>query len=137
MKFKLETPKAVIDAKKTQKGLHWALELLIFFAMFIIVTIGQSVILLPAQLVMLFMNKSYLTALMTGDMELAMQASTEIASSSAYTISMLFSTISMILLAMLFCKLIQKRKMSTLGFVKKGMLKEYGIDMYPLYWTIQ
>lgn len=129
MKFKLETPKAVIDAKKSQKGLHWALELLIFFAMFIIVTIGQSVILLPAQLVMLFMNKSYLTALMTGDMELAMQASTEIASSSAYTISMLFSTISMILLAMLFCKLIQKRKMSTLGFVKKGMLKEYGIGL--------
>lgn len=129
MKFKLETPKAVIDAKKSQKGLHWALELLIFFAMFIIVTIGQLVILLPAQLVMLFMNKSYMAALMTGDMELAMQASTEIASSNAYTISMLFSTISMILLTMLFCKLIQKRKMTTLGFVKKGMLKEYVLGL--------
>ncbi len=129
MKFKLETPKAVIDAKKSQKGLHWALELLIFFAMYMIVSFGQLIILLPAQLVMLFTNKSYMTALMTGDMELAMQASTEIVSSNAYTISMLFSTISMILLTMLFCKLIQKRKMTTLGFVKKGMLKEYGLGL--------
>ncbi len=129
MKFKLETPKAVIDAKNSQKGLNWALELLIFLAVFIVVSLGQMVILLPVQIVMLFMNKSYMLALQTGDMDLAMQASTEIATSNAYTITMLFSTISMTLLTMLFCKLIQKRKMTTLGFVKKGILKEYGLGL--------
>ena len=129
MKFKLETPKAVVDAKNSQKGLNWALELLIFVAVFITVTIGQLVIMFPVELVMLFTSKSYILALQTGDMNLAMQASTEIANSNAYTITMLFSTIAMTLLTMLFCKLIQKRKMTTLGFVKKGMLKEYGLGL--------
>ena len=129
MKFRLETPKAVIDAKSSQKGLNWALELLIFLAVFIVVTLGEVIIQLPAQIVMLFTNKSYITAMMTGDMELAVQASTEIVASNAYTITMLFSTIAMILLTMLFCKLIQKRKMTTLGFVKKGMVTEYLIGL--------
>ena len=129
MKFTLETPKAVIDAKKSQKGLNWALELLIFFAVFIVVTFGQLIVLLPAELVMLFTNKNYLLAMQTNDMDLASQASMEIINSNAYTITMLFANGAMILLTMLFCKLIQKRKMTTLGFVKKGMLKEYGLGL--------
>lgn len=129
MKFKLETPKAVIDAKNAQKGLNWALELLIFVAVFIVVTIGQLIFMLPAELIMLFTNKSYIQALQTGNVDLAIQASNELAASNAYTIVMLFSTIAMTLLTMLFCKLIQKRKMSTLGFVKKGILKEYGLGL--------
>lgn len=129
MKFKLETPKAVLDAKNSQKGLNWALELLIFVAVFIVVTIGQLVFMLPAELIMLFTNKSYIQALQTGNVELAVQASNDLVASNAYTIVMLFSTIAMTLLTMLFCKLIQKRKMTTLGFVKKGILKEYGLGL--------
>ena len=129
MKFRLETPKIVFDAKNAQKGLNWALELLIFIALHIVITIGQLFILLPAQILLLFMNKSYVTALKTGDMELADMAATEVANSNALTIIMLFCTIITIVLTILFCKLIQKRKMSTLGFIKKGMFKEYGIGL--------
>jgi membrane protease YdiL (CAAX protease family) len=41
----------------------------------------------------------------------------------------LYSTVVMTIAAMLFCKLIQKRKMRTLGFKKPGMWKEYGIGL--------
>ena len=33
------------------------------------------------------------------------------------------------LIVFLFCRFIQKRKLRTLGFIKKGMLKEYGLGM--------
>lgn len=41
----------------------------------------------------------------------------------------LFVTVIMTLMTMLFCKVIQKRKMRTLGFKKPGMWKEYGIGL--------
>ena len=41
----------------------------------------------------------------------------------------LFGTVIMTLMTMLFCKVIQKRKMRTLGFKKPGMGKEYGIGL--------
>ncbi|MBP3352671.1 MAG: CPBP family intramembrane metalloprotease [Lachnospiraceae bacterium] len=41
----------------------------------------------------------------------------------------LFGTVIMTLMTMLFCKVIQKRKMCTLGFKKPGMWKEYGIGL--------
>lgn len=129
MKFRLETPQAVIDAKNAQKGLNWVLELLIFVAVHIVITIGQLLVMFPAQTLLLFTNKSFMKAYKTGDMELADIAIEEVINSNAYTIIMLFCTIIMILITMLFCKLIQKRKMSTLGFVKKGMFKEYGIGL--------
>ncbi len=41
----------------------------------------------------------------------------------------LFGTIIMTLITMLFCKVVQKRKMRTLGFKKPDMWKEYGIGL--------
>lgn len=41
----------------------------------------------------------------------------------------LYGTVIMTLMTMLFCKVIQKRKMRTLGFKKTGMWKEYGIGL--------
>ena len=129
MKFQLETPRAVEEAKNSQKGLNWALELLIFVAVFLVVSIGESIILLPVELYLMFTNETYMSAIAAGDIQLAMTAATEITSSHVYTIGMLFANIAIILIVILFCKLIQKRKMSTLGFVKKGMGKEYGLGL--------
>lgn len=129
MKFQLETPQAVVEAKKTQKGLNGALELLIFVAVFFVVSIGESIILAPIELYLLFGNETYLSAMKTGDMELALAASMEISSSNVYMIGMLFANAVIILIVLLFCKLIQKRKVSTVGFVKKDMAKEYGIGL--------
>lgn len=129
MKFRLETPPAVYEAKNAQKGLNWALELLIFLALHIVITIAQLIIMFPAQIILLFTNKAYLTALKTGNMALAEIGIQEVTNSNALTIVMLFATTMTIVVTLLFCKLIQKRKMSSVGFVKKGFLKEYIIGL--------
>ena len=129
MKFRLGTPPAVYEAKNAQKGLNWALELLIFLALHIVITIAQLIIMFPAQIILLFTNKAYLTALKTGNMALAEIGIQEVTNSNALTIVMLFATTMTIVVTLLFCKLIQKRKMSSVGFVKKGFLKEYIIGL--------
>lgn len=123
--FKLKKPKMVTEAAAAQKGLHIVLELLIFVAVFLVSTIMQLAVLAPVEIILMFANADYLNAAVSGDqqgMELALQA---LMQSNALTIAMLFATAAMILTALLFCKLIQKRKMVTVGFQKPGMWKEY------------
>lgn len=127
--FKLETPEVVREAREAKKGWNWFVELLVFVLMFIIVTIGEVIILIPIEMAVMFTDADYMKAVATQDMDLAMEAAMRIASSDALVIGMLFANIAMILLTMLFCKVIQKRKMRTLGFKKAGMLKEYGIGL--------
>jgi len=127
--FKLETPRFVAEAREAKKGWNWFVELLVFVVMFFVVTIGEVLVMLPIELAVMFTDQGYLDAMASGDMNLIMEASVRIASSDALIIGMLFANIAMILLTMLFCKVIQKRKMRTLGFVKKDMFKEYGIGL--------
>ena len=127
--LKLETPRFVAEAREAKKGWNWFVELLVFVVMFFVVTFGEVIVLLPIELVIMFTDKGYLDAMASGDVNLAMEAGMRIASSDAMMIGMLFANIAMILITMLFCKVIQKRKMRTLGFVKKDMFKEYGIGL--------
>ena len=129
MNFNLETPRYVAEAKAAKRGWNWFVELLVFVLMFFIVTVGEVLVLLPIELVVMFTDQGYLDAMAAQDTELIMEASMRIASSDALMVGMLFANIAMILLTMLFCKVIQKRKMRTLGFVKKDMFKEYGIGL--------
>ena len=71
------------------------------------------------------MNESYVTGLKNGDMALAEMGIAEVANFNTLTIVMLFATTITIIVTLLFCKLIQKRKMSSVGFVKKVFFKEY------------
>ena len=127
--FKLETPRYVAEAREAKKGWNWFVELLVFVVMFFVVTFGEVLVMLPIELAVMFTDQGYLDAMASGDMNLIMEASVRIASSDALVIGMLFANIAMILITMLFCKVIQKRKMRTLGFVKKDMFKEYGIGL--------
>lgn len=129
MKMQLETPKAVVDARAAQKGMNWFVEFLVFVAVFVVVTLGESIILTPVQMYLMFQDEAYLTGVATGDIQMIVDATVALTHQNAYLIGMLFANIAMILLTMLFCKVIQKRKMSTLGFVKKDMVKEYGIGL--------
>lgn len=127
--LKLETPSFVAEASEAKKGWNWFVELVVFVVMFFVVTIGELLVMTPIQLAVMFTDQGYIEAAESGDMNLIMEASMRIANSDAMLIGMLFANIAMILLTMLFCKVIQKRKMRTLGFVKKDMLKEYGIGL--------
>lgn len=124
-----EKPLAVKEAAKAQKGLNWALEILIFVAVFFVCQFGMAIVMLPVELVMLFTNHDYVQAALSGDIAAAVEASMGLAGSEIYTVVMLFADAIMILLTCLFCKLLQKRKMVTMGFCKKGMIKEYLIGL--------
>ena len=123
--LKLEKPQSVQDAAKAQKGMHIALEMLVFVAVFLVATIAESIVMVPGLLVMMFTNSDYLNAIMTGDVTAAMEAGMALSSSDLSTVLMLFATVAMTGIVLLFCKLLQKRRMNTLGFRKKSLVKEY------------
>ena len=122
-------PKMVTDAAKAQKGLNWALEILIFVAVFFVSNFAMMIILFPVEFILLFTKTDYMQAIINNDVQLAMEASQAIMNMESMLVITLLADIMMILVVCLFCKLIQKRKMSTMGFVKKGMIKEYLIGL--------
>lgn len=123
--FNLKKPKMVTEAAAAQKGLHIVLEILIFVAVFLVSTIMQLAVLAPVEIILMFSSADYMNAAVSGDQQAIELATEALMQSNALTIAMLFSTAGMILTALLFCKLIQKRKMTTVGFQKPGMWKEY------------
>lgn len=124
----LKMPKAVCQARESGKGLHWAIEILIFIAVFFACAIAEVLVVTPLQLVFLLSDQRFLDAVASGSsVEFAVRvAETSLGENQdLYMIASLFSTGVMILLIILFCRLIQKRKLTSIGFVKKGFLKEY------------
>lgn len=127
--LQLEKPQQVIRAQEAQKGMNWFLEILVFLAVFIVGSIGQVLCMLPGEVILLAMNADYRAAVAANDLEAATLAATQIGNSDLYKIFSLFATLGMTLITMLFCKLIQKRKMNTLGFTKEGAGREYLIGL--------
>lgn len=133
-----ERPVAVRQAQESKKGLFWALELLVFIAVFLVSSITQGIIVMPYEFIMLAMHSELIDAALAGDQALYTELANELLSGNSYMIISLFSTAAMILVTLLFCKLIQKRKMTSLGFVKKDMIKEYlaGMGFGFLFFTV-
>ena len=133
MKDLFERSVPMQETAQTKKGLLWILELLVFVAVFLVASIPQGFATVPMQLVMLFSDKAYMAAVASGDVakltEASMEVTQRLMESDGYMIGMLLSDIVMMLIVFLFCRFIQKRKLRTLGFIKKGMLKEYGLGM--------
>ena len=133
MKDLFERSVPMQETAQTKKGLLWILELLVFVAEFLVASIAQGFATVPMQLVMLFSDKAYMAAVASGDVakltEVSMEVTQRLMESDGYMIGMLLSDIVMMLIVFLFCRFIQKRKLRTLGFIKKGMLKEYGLGM--------
>lgn len=133
MKDLFERSVPMQETAQTKKGLLWILELLVFVAVFLVASIAQGFATVPMQLVMLFSDKAYMAAVASGDVakltEVSMEVTQRLMESDGYMIGMLLSDIVMMLIVFLFCRFIQKRKLRTLGFIKKGMLKEYALGM--------
>ena len=133
MKDLFERSVPMQEPAQPKKGLLWILELLVFVAVFLVASIAQGFATVPMQLVMLFSDKAYMAAVASGDVakltEASMEVTQRLMESDGYMIGMLLSDIVMMLIVFLFCRFIQKRKLRTLGFIKKGMLKEYGLGM--------
>lgn len=127
--LQLEKPKQVIKAQEAQKGMNWFLEILVFLAVFIVSSIGQVFCMLPGEVILLAMNEDYRAAVAANDLEAATLAAEQIGGSDLYMVFTLFATIGMTLVTILFCKLIQKRKIDTLGFTKGEAGREYLIGL--------
>lgn len=123
--LELKKPKMVADAAAAQKGLHIVLEVLIFVAVFLVSSIAELIVVTPIEVICLFTNQDYMNAVAAGDVEAGTKAALALSQSNAMLIAMLFSNIGIILVTLLFCKLIQKRKVTTVGFQKPGLWKEY------------
>ena len=124
-----EKPKMVVEAAQAQRGWNWMLEILIFAAVFVVSNIAMMIPLIPVSLFLLLSNEQVSRAILLSDDPALLRISVEISSSPIFLMTMLFSEILMIAVVCLFCKLLQKRKMRTLGFVKKGAVKEYLIGL--------
>lgn len=133
MKDLIERSHSIQETAESKKGLVWILELLVFVAVFFVATFAQSFVLIPAQTIALFKDADYMAAAQSGDVNAianaSMAVSQRLMGSDWYLILALFSDIVLILIVFLFCRFIQKRKIRTLGFVKKGMFKEYGMGV--------
>lgn len=133
MKDLIARSRSLEETAQSKKGLIWILEILVFGAVFIVATIAQTLVMGPIQMAAMFTDKSYLAAMQTGDVEKAAQESVQLSqrlmSSDWYLIVMLLSDAALIGIVFLFCRFIQKRKLRTLGFVKKDVVKEYALGM--------
>ncbi len=103
MNWKLKKPDMVQEAAQTG-GKNIILEILMFIGVFFVASIFQ-----------------YIPTLVVGVSGLVTY--------DGLMMVHLYGTVIMTLITMLFCKVIQKRKMRTLGFKKSGMWKEYSIGL--------
>lgn len=129
MKELLKRPQVMVQAQKDFKGYPWYGEIGIFILAFCVAQIAGGILMTPFTVIMMFGDKDYLAAIAAQDAQAISEVTMRIASSPVMSLISLFSFISIILFCLLFYKLIGKRKVYTLGFVKKGMFKEYGIGL--------
>lgn len=116
----------VEEAAKTG-GKNLFLEILMFLGVFIVVQIIMGIPIVGLEVILLVTNADAMAAIMAGDLQATIAIEMEILASEPMMVGQLLATSLMILITILFCKLIQKRKLSTLGYKKPGMWKEYGI----------
>ncbi len=127
MNLKFKKPLMLAEAQAKQSGFIAILEILIFVAVFYIATFVEVIPLSVFSVIVMFTSKEFMDAVRNG--EDVTELSMELSYSEPMMIAQLFITIFMIIVVCLFCRLLQKRKMATLGFRKKNALKEYLIGL--------
>ena len=126
MDLKWKRPDMVEEAAKTG-GKNLFLEILMFLGVFIVVQIIMAIPIVGLEVILLLTNADAMAAIMAGDLQATIAIEMDILASEPMMVGQLLATSLMILITILFCKLIQKRKPFTLGYKKPGMWKEYGI----------
>jgi len=124
MNINLERPDMVEEAAQTG-GTNVFLEILMFVGVFLVAMFFEVIPVALGEALIMAFNPEIMRASLTGDAVRAMELL--MVYEEPLMVLQLFATAMMILVTILFCKLIQKRKMRTLGYKKAGMWKEYGI----------
>lgn len=100
-------------------------EICIAVLLFFIASIAMGLVQVPALTAYLLSNEDYMSMLLSGKLDTQRMLSVLSDMPEWIMIVMLFAEILLTLIVMLYCRFFEKRKFSTLGFVKKGMVKQY------------
>lgn len=109
----------------SKKGHNILVEICIAVLLFFIGSVAMGFIQVPAMMAYLLSNKDYMSMLMTGRLDTQKMLSVMSDMPEWIMIVMLFAEILLTLIVLFYCRVFEKRKLSTLGFVKKGMVKQY------------
>ncbi len=105
-----------------------------FFLVFLAASIGQSMILTPAQLIAILTKDEFLSVLKNNSLPLSERLSALLSvdlSMPAWVMAVqLFSTAFLIVACILFCRIIEKRSLFSMGFVKEGAVTEYLVGIF-------
>ena len=125
---RLEAPLVIREAIEAKKPRALWLELIIFGLVFWVAGMVESVIIVPFTVIAMLGHTEELRALMEsgGDPEAMLAFIEELSASPLLVIGSLFATAGMIATVIVYCRFLEKRRMSTLG-LSRPFAKEYGI----------
>lgn len=126
MNLSFNTPGFVIEARRSGKGHRLWLEVLIFIAVFIISSLAQVLPTIMFYIISILTDSEFKAAFSSGDTEAIVRV---LSSGDVPTIVSLFFTFMTIITCIIFCRYIEKRKLRTMGFVKRGFIKEYAVGL--------
>lgn len=109
------------------------IEVLIFLLVFFVASMIQSMIITPFEMIAIFTGdtfKNFITSPPT-DFAEAMDMAMQMLSSFPdwFMVVQLFSTVAIIVVCFLYCRIIEKRGWVSLGFTKKGAVGEYAAGL--------
>lgn len=112
-------------ANISSKGHQPILEILIALAVFFVGSMLGSFVQMPALMVYLLGNREYQEMVFSGRMNLEKVMELILNVPQWITIVLLVGELGLILVVFLYCRFLEKRKLSTLGFRKKGCVLSY------------
>jgi len=124
-------PQAVSEARAQSKPRHMVVELLVFLLVFAIgsVVLGGGLIAIGTSFLAIF-SPQFATVVQQGASSAAVSDLIANATLSPWsTIISLFATLGLIISVLLYCRLFERRPFATLGFRRRGALKNYGFGI--------
>ncbi len=112
-------------ANISSKGHQPILEILIALAVFFVGSMVGSFVQMPALMVYLLGNREYQEMVFSGRMNIEKVMELILNVPQWITIVLLVGELGLILAVFLYCRLLEKRKLSTLGFRRKGCVLSY------------
>ncbi len=118
---KPEFMKAALTARSHPAVLEMLIALLIFFVGSILMGVLQT----PFLTVYLLKDQEYMSMIFSNSLDFNKIMNMMLAMPDWVMIANLFTEIAFIIIVILYCRLLEKRKLVTMGFRKKGMAVEY------------
>lgn len=116
---------AFMQEAAANPGHPWILELLICMGIYLVGLIVSGFGQVPALMAYLLQNHEYVQMVRTGEMDMELITRLMKNPPEWYFIFVLFTEVFMIFAYMIYCRFVEKRKISTMGFVGKGAFGQY------------